>query len=340
MDQRRLTAARLCNYLRTSESTHSDLTAKSMSIDQLINYGVKSINDHAPCPSQNTLVVIGVARGGTSMVAGILHHLGVNLHAAKNPVYEDIHIAAAFEELSCEALTETINRCNQADQWAWKRPKAIDYLPLVEAQLRNPRFIFVFRDIFAIANRNEISMGSDILPLMNNALEQYAKAVAFMGETSAPCLLCSGEKLTRYPGQVIKAIANFSGINPDAQTLQSAIESVNPEPDKYLKASRINRTHGQIGLVTNNAVKGWAAWWSKEEPADVEIYLDDQLYKVVSANESRPHLARKNRTRNGFCGFSVEFPDGFLQAGTTIRAKIKNDATDLDYSPWEIQPVA
>ena len=309
-----------------------------MSIEQLINYGVKSINDDMPCPSQNTLVVIGVARGGTSMVAGTLHHLGVNLHKAKNPVYEDIHIAAAFEEHSSEELKETIERCNQSNQWAWKRPKAIDYLPLVETHLRNPRFLFVFRDICAIANRSEISMGSDVLPLMSNALAQYAKAVSFMAETSSPCLMCSSEKLTRYPGQVIQAIAAFAGLNPDAETLHNTIESVNPESDKYLKASRINRTHGQIGLVTENSVKGWAAWWSKDEPAEVEIYLDDQLYKVVSATESRLHLARKSRTRSGFCGFSVEFQEGVLKTGTTIRAKIKNDAADLEYSPWVVQP--
>ena len=309
-----------------------------MSIEQLINYGVKSLNDATPCPRQNTLVVIGVARGGTSMVAGTLHHLGVNLHAARNPVYEDNYVAAAFEEQSTEELKQKIDLYNQVDQWAWKRPKAIDYLPRVETHLRNPRFIFVFRDIFAIANRSEISMGSDVLPLMSNALEQYAKAMSFISETSAPCLMCSSEKLTRYPDQVIRAIADFSGLSPNANTLQRAIESVNPESPKYLKASRINRTHGRIGLVTDNTVRGWAAWWSKEEPAEVEIYLDDQLYRVVSANESRPHLADKERTRNGFCGYSVKFPDGILKSGKTIRAKIKNDVTDLEYSPWVVQP--
>ena len=164
-----------------------------MSLENLINYGVKSINDSEPCPTQNTLVVIGVARGGTSMMAGALYHLGVHMHKAKDPVYEDIHLAAAFEEKTELELKKAIDICNSFDQWAWKRPKAITYLELAEKHLRNPRFIFVFRDIFAIANRSGISMGSDVLPLMSEALDQYAKAVSFIQNTSSPCLMCSSE---------------------------------------------------------------------------------------------------------------------------------------------------
>lgn len=309
-----------------------------MSIENLINYGWKSINDSEQCPPQNTLVIVGVARGGTSMMAGALHHLGVPMHKAKEPVYEDVNIAAAFEEKTRLELKQIIDTCNQFDQWAWKRPAAINYLELAESHLRNPRFIFIFRDIFAIANRSEISMGSDVLPLMNDALKQYARAVSFMQETSSPCLMCSSEKMTRYPREIIQAIAAFSGLSPDTETLNAAIESINPESGKYLKVSRLNRTHGQIGLVTNDTVKGWAAWWTKDEPAEVEIYLNDELYKVVCANEPRPHLAKKNRTRKGFCGFSVDLPGNTLKKGITIRAKIKTDVTDLEYSPWEVQP--
>ena len=269
------------------------------------------------------------------MVAGTLHNLGVHMHKAKEPVYEDVHIASAFEDKTDAELKSMVETCNQFDQWAWKRPKVIDYLDVAEKELRNPRFIFVFRDIFAIANRSEISMGADVLPLMQKALEQYRTALAFMQKTASPCLMCSSEKMTRYPQKIIQAIAEFSGLEPDADTLNAAIDSVNPESSRYLKASRINRTHGQIGLVTENTIKGWAAWWSKDEPAEVEIYLDNQLYKTVCANEDRPHLAKKNRTRKGFCGFSVDLPETTLLEGTIIRAKIKSDITDLEYSPWE-----
>lgn len=308
-----------------------------MSINELINYGVRSINDSTPCPTRNTLVVIGVARGGTSMTAGILRHLGVHMHKARGVVYEDLKLSEAFEGDSTEELKNIIDEYNQHDQWAWKRPKAIEYLELAQEHLRNPRFIFVFRDIFAIANRSAISMGSDSLPLMNNALTQYTKAVEFLSQTSSPCLLCSSEKMLHYPHEAVQAIARFSGLEPDASTIDAAIDSINPEPKNYLKASRVNRTHGQIGLVTNDTVKGWAAWWSKDDPAEVEIYIDDELHATVCANESRPHLANKNRTRSGFCGFSSSIPADRMTAGTIIRARVKNDMTDLEYSPWLIK---
>lgn len=311
-----------------------------MSIENLINYGVKSINDSTPCPDQNTLVVIGVARGGTSMLAGVLSHLGIPMHAARAPVYEDLNLANAFEGNSDSTPDEIIEQYNHIDQWAWKRPLAIEYLDLLEQHLRNPRFIFVFRDIFAIANRSAISMDSETLPLMSQALQQYSKAVTFLGATSSPCLICSSEKMLRYPNELVQAIAAFSGLTPDTATLESAVGSINPEPARYLKASRVNRTHGQIGLVTGTTVKGWAAWWSRDEAAMVEIYLDDKLYTTVRADEQRPHLARMKNTRNGFCGFSAELPADRLKPGTQLRAKIKTDITDLEFSPWEIRTAA
>ncbi len=309
-----------------------------MSINNLINYGVKTINDSSPCPTQNTLVVIGVARGGTSMMAGVLWKLNVQMHAARPPIYEDLPISRALEKDSPTEIENIIEQYNSYDQWAWKRPMAIEHLASIEKQLRNPRFIFVFRDIFAIANRNAISMESETIPLMSKALQQYSRAVEFLSQTSSPCLICSSEKMLRYPQEIIQSVAKFSGLTPDAQTIEKAVRSINPESEAYLKSSRLNRSHGQIGSIQNNTIRGWATWWFKDEPAEVEIYLDDTLYTTVCANELRPHLAAKNKTRGGHCGFSAEIPADKLGVGTTVRAKIKSDLIDLDNSPWTIYP--
>lgn len=308
------------------------------SINNLINYGVKTINDSSPCPTQNTLIVIGVARGGTSMMAGILWNLKVEMHAARPPIYEDLPISRALEKDSPAEIESIIEQYNRSDQWAWKRPLAIEYLASIEQQLRNPRFIFVFRDVFAIANRNAISMDSETLPLMNKALQQYSRAVDFLSKTSSPCLICSSEKVLRYPQEIIRSVAQFSGLTPDAQTIENAVRSINPQSEAYLKSSRLNRSHGQIGSIQNNTIRGWATRWFKDEPAEVEIYIDDVLYTTVRADQFRPHLAAKNQTRAGYCGFSAELPTDKPGVSSTVRAKIKSDLIDLDKSPWTIYP--
>jgi len=301
-----------------------------MSIDKLINYGIKTLNTGSPCPLQNTIVVVGVARGGTSMSAGILYHLGVSMHAARPPVFEDQNIAAVFE--SGADIDADISEYNQTDQWAFKRPQSIEYLAKLEASLRNPRFIFVFRDVLALANRSEISVSSDSLPLMQKALHQYAIAVDFLQTTSLPCLMCSSEKIVAYPEQSVRAIAEFGGLEPDAKKINAAIQFINPEPEQYLRASRVDRTHGQIETLNNKEVIGWAAWWAREEPAVVEVYLDDERFKVIEACELRAGLSNKARTRKGYCGFRVRFENA-LPEGTVVRVKVQTDLADLEGSP-------
>ena len=304
-----------------------------MSIERLVNYGIKTLNVEPECPAQNTVVVIGVARGGTSMTAGILYHLGVPMHAARPPVFEDQIIASVFE--SDDVNDSVIKDCDQADQWAFKRPLAIEYLAKLEATLRNPRFIFVFRDIFALANRSEISVSSDSLPLMQKALQQYAIAVDYLQTTSFPCLLCSSEKISRYPQESVRAIAGFCGLKPDDNKLAAAIRFINPEPAQYLRAARADRTHGQIETLNNREVKGWAAWWSRDEAALVEVYLNDELLTTVKACDIRADLVDKGRTRSGLCGFHVQF-ENEVSSGTVVRVKIQSDLTDLENSPQTI----
>ena len=298
----------------------------------LINYGIKSLNTDEPCPGSNTVVVIGVARGGTSMTAGILYHLGIPMHAARPPVFEDQNIAAVFESPKATDKDSVIADANASEQWAWKRPMAIEYLSELEQSLRNPRFIFVFRDIFALANRSEISTSSDSLVLMQKALKQYAVAVEYLQNTTMPCLICSSEKMTRYPVETVHAVAEFCGLEPDTDRLEAAIGSINTESEQYLRAARANRTHGQIETVNRHEVKGWAAWWGRDDAAQVEVYLNNVLHKVVTADASRPNLSNKLHTRNGFCGFHIRFSED-LATGTEVRVKIRSDIADLENSP-------
>ena len=57
--------------------------------DSMINDGMLVLNDNACTQSQRTLIVLGAPRGGTSMVAGVLHHLGVYMGSDLLPTFED-----------------------------------------------------------------------------------------------------------------------------------------------------------------------------------------------------------------------------------------------------------
>ena len=282
-------------------------------------------------------MISGAARGGTSMIAGIVYNLGVPMLRARPPVYEDNDIAAVYEGDDANQRS-VIDNCNRLDQWAWKRPKALEYLPDLEQSLRNPRFIFVFRDVFSIANRNQISMDTALFPQMNHALEQYGKAISFLADTTSPCLLCSSEKVSRYPEHAVSAIAQFIGVTPTSDQFERSIKSIDPESQAYLKVSRKDRTHGAIDGIEGGVLSGWAAWWNRDEPVDVEIYLDDQLYTTVAATDFRADLKKRRQTREGYCGFSVRLSQNTLANAHRIRAKIHSDVIDLEGSPLEVDP--
>ena len=131
------------------------------------------------------------------------------------------------------------------------------------------------------------------------------------------------------------AIADFCGLAPAAEKIDTAIRSINPEPEQYLRAARTERTHGQIDSLTNHKLTGWAAWWESDEPVQVEVYTDDELFAVVTADELNPLLADKQRTRNGHCGFRLDFGDKLPQ-GTVVRVKVKSDLADLENSPCTV----
>ena len=306
-----------------------------MSIDKLINFGFKKYNE-SNSTNEKTIVVIGAARGGTSMVAGILYHLGVPMGKASAPVFEDVRIANAFETNDDEKLNKIIIEYNKNPVWGFKRPGAINYLEKIASNLRNPHFVFIFRDVFSIANRNGISMGSDLVDAMKNAIIDYDKMISFIAETNFPCLLCSSEKVNAYPKKFVETMVEFTGMDVSTQDLGKAIDFVNPESIEYINASRINRTHGQIGQVKNNMIHGWAAWFYRNEPAPIEVYINGKIVAECIADEFRPHLVDQPKTREGYCGYSVDISHVEFNEGDELIVKVKSDVMQLKNSPWAL----
>ncbi|MDQ3797346.1 MAG: hypothetical protein M3294_07255, partial [Pseudomonadota bacterium] len=66
-------------------------------LDALINLGFHELRPSTG-PVEKTVIVLGVARGGTSMVAGALSKLGVYMgDAITGVVFEDLTLSRAVE---------------------------------------------------------------------------------------------------------------------------------------------------------------------------------------------------------------------------------------------------
>ncbi|WP_349829373.1 hypothetical protein [Brevibacterium litoralis] len=233
-----------------------------MSLDSLNNTGIKQIGDPAAFEAaEKTLIVVGPARGGTSMVAGTLHHLGVFTGQGSNaPVFEDTHLANAFENGTAADVKRIAGQYGeQHDVWAYKRPGIIDNFGKIHDTVRNPIYLFIFKDIFSMANRNNISMQLDIVNGLDMALTGYKKITGFIQRRRPNGLLLSYDRVLQSKESFVDVLTQL--VAPTTVTDEqraAALEFIDPNPQEYLNASRVTRGVGSVDEADKYHIKGTA----------------------------------------------------------------------------------
>ena len=144
-------------------------------------------------PRKRTYIVIGLGRSGTTLVCSILKYLGVFLGSELSPRnLEDERLAVAIESQNVADVEVIISDYNdQHDIWAFKRPNMINLAGEFEHLFRNPHYIFVHRDLFAISLRNEIAIGRDVLEGLRHSIASAQRMHKLITRSQAPSLhLC------------------------------------------------------------------------------------------------------------------------------------------------------
>ena len=205
----------------------------------LHNSGVAIFNARPPTPEE-TIIIFGVPRSGTSMVAAMLSACGIFLgDTADKAVFEDVTLANAMESRNEAAMKAIIAANNEAHKtWAYKRPLAFYHMTERLALFRNPRFIATFRDPIAISKRNEASMGIRVSDYLGEAIRLTGDLINFARTTPAPILLASYEKAIFEPHRFARSVADFTGIHISPEIMTAAVETIRNGPETYLLASQ------------------------------------------------------------------------------------------------------
>ncbi len=312
-----------------------------LGIELLNNTGMRFIGDKNVLEKEEkTIIVVGVARGGTSLVAGALHHLGVfGGERSVPPVFEDVKLATAYEQDDKQQVEETISLYNQEHSvWFYKRPSSIHYVKKLMEQVRNPVFMFIFKDIFAIANRNTISMKLDVVEGLGRAYKDYGMMLEFIQKHKPNGFLLSYEKVMENKDSFIEALVEVVGkqkISPEQK--QKALDFIEPNPKAYLDSSRTTKSMGRIGSVADNKVIGWAKYAYNNKPATVELYINDVFIAQKKANDFRPKLLEDKVHPTGHCGYVFELEEGTLKSGDKVQVKVQDDVRFLNGSPWVVK---
>jgi hypothetical protein len=159
---------------------------------------------------KQTVLVIGLARSGTSVVAGIIHHLGCDMGPFDNACilypnksYEDkamttwanVAESRGLNEARLEKFRTYVAERNKRDVWGFKTGSLVPLVDKLLPYLRNPFIVWVWRnplhgtksDVRALRFHNEKKIPGDAVPAdptdhLNDRMAARMAKMAVQGE--------------------------------------------------------------------------------------------------------------------------------------------------------------
>lgn len=298
-------------------------------VNLLYNIGIKYIgNEDCLKSERKTFVVLGVGRGGTSLISGSLFHLGIFTgDLSSPPVFEDIKLASAYERFDYERAEKIIEDYNERYKiWSFKRPFLIGYLEKLHSMLHNPIYLVIFKDLFSVANRNNISMDQDLVQGLFDANKNYAKIINFIGKEGFNGYVFSYDKILNDKHFFADLLVNIIGNHVTKQKKESVLSFIQPNPKEYLSATRITHALGCLDIVQKDYISGWGKYFASDKPAIVELFVNDKYISSVEANLFRKDLLDKKIHSSGCCGFEFKLDDN-LRSQDIVNVKISDDVS-------------
>ena len=300
-----------------------------MQTADLRNLGIVRIGDNCRPGGQTTIVVVGVPRSGTSMVASVLKQFGIHLgDEIDSSVFEDRAIAGAIDRGDMDAFRSIVEDYNAGHRiWGFKRPKAFSRLDDILKELRNPRIVVTMRDCVAIAVRNSKSVYHDETEGIRRAAQATVAAVDALEDVTCPVLMVSYEKAMSNPKKFARQLAAFCGLAPSPEMIQDVVAVMKNGPELYLKNARLVYEGGYS--AAGGRLKGWIM--SNAAIPEIEIRSGGKVLKSFTPDlPAEPPEATEVPGGTRIAGFDVALDDPpediILQVKNTVF-QLKAEAT-------------
>jgi hypothetical protein len=279
-------------------TTLSEIAKPPRATEDHLNTGVLALRVPGEEPELRTgpitVIVSGVGRSGTSMVAKLVDALGISMGKTDGlAVYEDQELNRALYQFDYNLVRKLIRERDTAQQrWGFKFASLQNHIfaPQLE-YFRNPRLIIVMRDVIATASRSFISdveqKGFD--ETLINVTKQTSDMVYFVINATYPTLLVSYEKFVGLPDKGIDAVANFCGITVTDEIRRKARHAIEPNNPQYIELFHPN-FRGNFDSVKQGFVLGWCAADDSQDAVEVELLADGSVLATARADIYRTDL--------------------------------------------------
>jgi len=176
------------------------------------------------------VVVLGVPRGGTSVVAGICQLLGFQMGIEIDPSnMESIEIQKLSKGLSLRSEFKNIISImsSKSLKFGFKDPTAIDWILRAHDLIPNPKYIFVSRDLAATTERERIA-SNPIRESLISANIRSNQIVNFLLSQNDPAAMMSYERLLLHPKDGILQLSEFLNVPVDSEVAEQMANLIRP----------------------------------------------------------------------------------------------------------------
>ena len=267
-------------------------------------------------PNQHTIIIVGVERGGTSMVAGVIRSFGLygGRRLGRN------HENPAFLTDNENDLKTAINRMDkQADVWWVKIPKLSTKLDFITSQVRNPIVIFVTRNWTAILNSWIQRGAGDPNQIAKHCLYYYSQALSSISKREYPAFAVDYEYACRFPNAFIKAISEAIRIEIDNEMLSRAQKMITEDGGGYIDLPEFNFSIKAIKNTTVGECEGLSA--HRFDSSEVKLSLQKHKLHLASHQNLKSNMviglsikARSTKFQKYGIRFYADYGDGYFPA--------------------------
>ena len=281
-----------------------------------------------------TLVVTGVARSGTSMVARVLDGAGVFMGKhLDDVVFEDLDFATLFSQASIDhdVLTRMLRDRNRAyPVWGFKRPHLHMHREARIGLFRNPSVIVMVRDPVAVAERNAIAEQLDVVQTLSMATLDLQQMMQFVEALTCPVLLVSYEKALRQPDSFVARLLEFCGLDVPVAKQARLTALVEPDRPAYIESAR-RIYEGYVDEIQDTILIGWAHQRGVDLPVTVTVFRDDEAVRIGVADQYRGDLADCG-IGDGRHGFAIDLAGFGFTRHSCVTVRIDGRSFTLNNS--------
>ncbi|MFT3988306.1 hypothetical protein [Aestuariivirga sp.] len=271
--------------------------------------------------------VLGMPRGGTTMTAKLLQAAGIFMGQSLPVTAEDPDFAKLLKDKApdrgeFDALLAT--RFGAHRRWGFKAPYK-NHWDLLDA-IPDSRFVVVFRDVLAVANRNRISTSADLLSNMAANLALQTQLARFIAKSGRPVFMFSYEKAVLEPQPIITALQDFCGAGSNAATRAAMMAVIRPNDSEYAEVmDRLaSNVSCNLDIVNPHRIAGWARAASGKH-LNIRITVNGEAVAEVVADRPRDDLSRHFGDAGDYA-FEVPLEAG-LYAGKPLSVEVRDAGT-------------